>query len=362
MSDADCFTWHPDQDDVYNGNKCGSMTLSGPPSKFNKIQAYGFTAEGAPEDTLTLEAIPTTGDVATYWPEQKSISAKTSFNIASGTFRYKSTNGAINIGNSLGGMAPNFWLTVIGHCILEASEVTGYNAGMTLPGTEIDIRETGVLSVAASLCTSALIVKINDMGAMKINAGTIAINFSDYTVDSIPPNNGYSLDLAPWQPLPTEGQSISLENTSIICQSQSKNRLRSKSIELDSSVIRAESNAMVEFACDLFTIDSTSLFTLSSGSGAFRFSNANGDKSLPIDEKTTPSGIFNFITTEGENSGVFCLRATSQADARKQWLLALLHGWFAIDGTATTGQAVNGYKVNGTAFDGTYMIAFLEKA
>ena len=59
------FTWHPDQDDVYDGAVYGSTTLADLPfSAFNKDIGKSFHMNGDDEDALTL-APTAAGDA--YW-------------------------------------------------------------------------------------------------------------------------------------------------------------------------------------------------------------------------------------------------------------------------------------------------------
>lgn len=370
---ADCFTWHPDQDDVYDGNKCGIMTLNGPPSAFNKNMPYGFTMEGTAGNSLTLEAIPSGNDKTTSWaqPDANKLGS-VEFDIQGGTFTYKSLGASLSMGDILGQAPQNVIFNIIGRCNLESPDIVGLIVGNSrIPATEINISEKGVFSALAGSFSGGFAVYIADTGTMQVEANKIDLSFGGFKVYGTAPdtalNGGYSLDLTVSALQPEAIKGITLSGIPIICQSSSKVRLRSPSITLlgsvltDNTNILAEDNARVEVACNAFTVStdySRSFFTLSPGSATFTFSSENGEQKFPIDyeKQKYPKGMFNFIPTKSPNTSTFYFRAMKSSDALAQYSAFLREEYFAINGTPFNEAPIDGYKVSGGYIDNYLMV------
>ncbi|PYE87775.1 hypothetical protein [Phyllobacterium leguminum] len=341
------FTWHPEQDDVYDGNIYGNTTLTGLPSAFDKGQPYNFTMKGPIENSLTLQP---TGAGRTNWGNsQGNGAAPTNFYIEGGTFTYRSQKEEelyVGYGSVV--------FTVMGHCHLLGGTVNGYILNEQTPTTLIVIKQSGVFNILTREFVGGLSVNIGDGGSMRLGSTrALAPQFSRFNVHSTVPDGGYSLDISATAVEPIQ-TAIVLEKTSITCQGNSKTRvlasftelLANKTIAVEGTIIDASDNAVVEFRCDRIHIDEGCSFVLKNGSAAFFFSNKYGTEKLPLDLRAgkNPKAIFNFVTTKGANTGTFRFRATSAADARQQFLSMLSLGLFAIDGTPYT-STINGYSI-----------------
>ncbi|PYE87776.1 hypothetical protein [Phyllobacterium leguminum] len=363
------FTWHPNQNDVYDGNIYGITTLNGAPSAFNKNQPYGFTMKGSAKDSLTLQATAAGEDSDTYWGYPASSTA-IKFDIEGGTFAYKSPDGTLFLGDDASEIVPNVIFTVAGTCTLQTLGVSGPTQDSTEnPCTRIDIKENGVFSVNAAEFNRTFTVDIAGTGAMEVKANYISLFSGSYRAYGTAPAGGYSLDLAISPSQPWKTGSITLSKVPITCQLFSKARLQSNSITFtDGTTLRAEDSAAIEIRCNAITVAGSSFnvagssFPMSHELATFTFINVNGDQ-LQFKISQSSEGMFNFITTKGKNTGLFRFRSVSARAATLEYLSMLASRFFAIDGTiCARGEVINGYKLADEAYDGTYLIVSLMKA
>ncbi|PYE86271.1 hypothetical protein [Phyllobacterium leguminum] len=355
------FTWHPDRDDVYDGNLYGQTPLSGPPSAFRKDQPYSFTMKGATEDSLLLNVTATRENVFTYWGRRNGGDARViKFDILGGTFTYKSLGALLYMGNGEGVGAANLVFTIAGYCYLEALEVAGDKLGGTeYPATRIDIQQSGIFSVVATTVGGGFEVDISGAGMMKFEANEIFLSYGSYKTRGTPPITGYSLDWVTSSPQPSASKGMTLIDVTINCQSSSTARLAAKTISLTGSDIRIEDNATMEIGTDAVTV-SNSFFIMSHGSATLTFTRA-GDPDRLFNYDKCPPGMFNFITTEGANTGSFRFRTGSVLYGNYIFLRLQEGGLLAINGQVWKQGAINGWTIV-SDFQNPDLIISLKKA
>ncbi|GGA98626.1 hypothetical protein GCM10011491_28600 [Brucella endophytica] len=338
MTDAPCFTWHVDQDDVYDGAKCDSMTINGAPTAFNKDQPYSFTMTGRPDDTLTLK---TTSYDVTNWPSNSTGKAAT-FNINSGKFIYN--GGALNFGLA-GTDQSNILVNIKSQMFLQVSSIIFGERGNT-PAATIDIRENGILSAEASAFAGAYTVTISDRGLMKIQAtNSFDLVDSKVTVDAnLSPSEIFNLQTK--LPGGAVTENISAIRSHIHLQSSSSARLIAKTLKLSTAEFLAENNSYFDISFDKLDIGGSSTFTLLPHYARFVFTDltGNGKPPLVFDQY---KGVFNFISTQGKNDGKFrfFVGNNNLNDARELWKNLSTNGLFAINYKITHGEGLR-YSYN----------------
>ncbi|GGA98610.1 hypothetical protein GCM10011491_28580 [Brucella endophytica] len=361
---SDCFTWHADQDDVYDGAQCGATILTQPPSAFNKNQPYGFTMKGG---SLTLQTAPVGEDTGTSWAPEASIGSKAvTFNIESGTFVYNCAGGSLSIGNDLG-LVPNVNFRVTGNCSLNALGILGQKSLIfETPCTQIDIHDSGNVSMSGEFVGGGFNVNIGDTGTMRINADRLGQTASKYMLVSGAPVTGHTLLMTTLgRAFPTPDPAISFSHTTMVCKSSSRTRLETTSMSLEVSNIYAGENATVEIACDTMTVDNSSFFTLSQGSATATIifpqtPNPEGWK-LPFNPEECPKGMFNFITKEGLNIGSFRFSADSAFASSYYYQKMQNADLIAIDGEVWANSPINGWTVT-YVFNNSHLVISLRKS
>ncbi|GGA98616.1 hypothetical protein GCM10011491_28590 [Brucella endophytica] len=366
MSDADCFTWHTDQDDTYDGT-CGSMVVPGYASTFNKNQPYGFTMKGKSTDTLTLQPLSAGAGNFTFWAHhsESSISLM-KFNIESGTFAYRphGITGLV-IGNNASAqgreLSPNVLFTVTGNCLLEAYEITALSIDKKPdPCTQVKVTKTGVFSLTATSVGAAFVADIGDAGSMQIKANQIILEYGSYQTYGTAPTGGYSLDIDTSGAAPTDVSGITASNTTILCEYASKARLQSKNLSLTNTHIRVRDTAAVEVNCDAMTVNN-SFFDLSPGSATITI---NGAKKvdLPFDVKQCPKGMINFIPTGEVGTGSFRITIYGGIQYLQTYFDVMANaGLFAINGAVWSRSPINGWTLT-PDYSSPYMVVKLVKA
>ena len=330
----DAFTWHPDQDDVYEGAVYGRTTLTNLPfSAFNKDFGNSFTMNGDDGDTLTLSPGPR--DDA-FWgdgvPGGKDV---TEFNINGGTFSVQPPQGG---GLFLGNMTaplPNTIFNIRATFSVRETAVAGviYDG---FPQTTINIHPGGQCCISnGPLFSGGFAINVNDLGSIRVSALVIKINDGTYLAKGVANGESPSLELIAWRSLadPYSGN-LEIRRHEISCKSASVSRLRAMSMSLADTHIRAEDTASLLVACDTIDVNSDTVFAAGQGSAVITFVGSEKN-AAPFDffNNVYPKGLFNFITTEGINKSTFkFLNIGSAYDFKKMQT----DGIITIDGAPDT--------------------------
>ncbi|GGA98602.1 hypothetical protein GCM10011491_28570 [Brucella endophytica] len=353
---ADCFTWHRDQSDVYQG--CGTMTINGAPSAFHKDQPYGFMMKGEAGDVLTLSATPTSGDVATQWGRISTTSTSfSSFNIQSGTFVYNSVGtGALVLGDQMA-TGITLLLYVWSRCHIVAPIVMAYILTATkTPATELSLFGSGTFTISADAFSGGFNSIIAGTSMVQIHANEINLAYGNYTVSSIPVE-GDSFDINTSFPAPDKTSGINVSNVTMTCKSSSRTRLQSESISLTSSNIDLQESATITIDCDTMMVNQSS-FTLSPDSPRLTI-NGRGTGDLPFDPKRCPPAMVNFIVKSGStNTGSFRIRAPNRFYANDYFILMLQNGLLAVNGNPS--GASDGWRIT-FSYEDSYMVLRLTR-
>ena len=301
----DTFTWHPDQDDEYDGARYGSTTLQGLPfSAFDKNIGKSFTMKGDDDDTLTLS--PTGGDA--YWcKEVPSISHVSEFNVTGGTFAIRPPQaGTLTLG-AYATALQTINLNIGGTFLARQTNFIGFDSGFSpevtfeiLPRGKCCISEGGVFS-------GTFAINIHDLGSMSVSALVMRISNGTYLANGISNAGRPSLELIASRSLanPQSGW-LEIQRHEIVCKSASISRLEATALSLTETDIRAADSASLLIACDTIDVDSNTVFAIGQGSAAITFTGSEKNEA-PFDffKKSYPKGLFNFITTEGANQSAF---------------------------------------------------------
>ena len=303
----DAFTWHPDQDDVYEGAVYGSITLQDLPfTAFNKHIGKNFTMNGDSNDTLTLSPAPP-DDM--FWGGQllPGGSDLTEINVNGGTLALEppQSGGALVLGIGVG--RQNIALNIRGTFLVRQTRVVG-NPQADVPAATFNINGRGRCSISGGEGLSGtLAINVNDSGSMSVSARVITIENGTYLADGIADGDNPSLELIALRSLvdPYSGN-FEIKQHEISCKSGSVSRLRAISMSLADTHIRAEDTASLLVACDTIDVDSDTVFAVGQGSAVITFVGSEKN-AAPFDffGNTYPKGLFNFITTEGINKSTF---------------------------------------------------------
>ncbi len=322
------FVWHPDQDDVFDGDKYGSITLGDAPySAFNKLDANGLTVKGLGA-TLTLAPEVLGDNVVTYWAKSSGAlpfgDYTTNFIIEEGaTLVFRPASPAISIG-AIYICYGDGYPVLRTHFQLDGSLIiqdTGVDGGATAgePGTTIDISTGGKFVVNQTnpkgevLFADMFYINVQDQGLASITATTVSLLGGAYVTYGNPPsgNPSFAMTAVFIATSPQSGR-MDLANLQILSRQASASRLKSRFASYNNTDVKVQDTASILIACDEFYkpfIDTT--FTVAKGAGAtITFTSQGGGPAAstkgepaPFNfvDKVYPAGLFNFLTANPSN-------------------------------------------------------------
>ena len=301
----DTFTWHPDQDDVYDGAMYGSTPLRGPFSAFDKIKGKSFTMNGDDDDTLTL--LPTPGSEAFWGAPGIGDLDVTRISINGGTLALKPPHGGSLMLGVGAGPEEQTIINIKGNFLVRQADVTGNTKSGFAQGT-FNILEGGRCSIAEGpYFSGSFAINIHDLGSMRVSADGVDINDGNYLAIGIADGDNPSLELIASPSLARPGSGyLQMIRHEIVCKSASVSRLRAKAMSLTDTTMRATDTASLLIACDFIDFAGHTEFVVGQGSAAITFSgSAKKEAPFNIIENDYPKGLFNFITNEGANNSTF---------------------------------------------------------
>ena len=298
----DAFTWHPDQDDVYEGADYGSTTLDGLPySAFDKDNGKSFTMNGDSDDTLTLSPI---GVGETLWGRPGS--GVTEINVNGGTLAFEplQSDGLLTLGNPVD--HHQISVNIRGTFLVRQTNVI--NELGNFPTATFNISASGRCSISGGeRFAGSYVINVNESGSMSVSANEIELLDGTYLATGIADRDTPSLELIAVRSLTVpESGGFEIRQHEMTFKSASISRLRAASMSFADTHIRAEDSASLLIACDFIDVDSDTVFAVGQGSAVITFVGSEKN-AAPFDffNNAYPKGLFNFITTEGINKSAF---------------------------------------------------------
>ena len=366
------FVWHPDEDDVYDGDVYGDTRLDDRPcSAFRKGVGKSFTMIG--DGILTLAPIPQDIDVFVDWGATPGPwidnPAVTRIAINSGTLKLvcgelEPTAVAVL---GLGTEDAVTEVDITGTFIVRDINVAGSVVPSERPGSTINVYPNGTFLVGwenSTLVTNfggAFNINVHDLGSMSVTASFVDLPGGTYVIGGPSTAANSSLEIAALpaaklQGSPTSGDggnrdgAFLIANHRISCRSASVSRLRAISMSCTSTHIKVEDTASLSIACNSIAFDGAivpngsaafetgTIFAAGQGSAAITFTGSR-DGPAPFDFKNTatqyPKGLFNFITKEGANRSKFRFLGIGSAF---DFAGMLQKGLIAVDGMPDDGS------------------------
>ena len=335
------FIWHPDEDDVYDGNLFGDTFIENRPcSAFRKGIGKSFTMNGDGH-TLTLAPIPQDIDVFIEWGATPGPwlpdPAVTQITINSGTLQVMSgeLDPTADAVLGLGVEDAVVVVDVTGNFIVRDVNVEGAvrpSNGGPMPGTTINVHRGGQFLVGSESLTrvtgftGAFDINVHDMGSVSVTAHIVRLTGGAYSIGdaSTTENSSFEIIALPTpssqgSPLSGDG-SLSASSHHISCRSASTSLLRAISMSYTGAHIKVEDSASLSIACDSIAFDgavahdspivleSGTIFAVGQGAAVITFAGSS-DGPAPFDfqkmAKQYPKGLFNFITNEDVNKSKF---------------------------------------------------------
>lgn len=328
------FTWHPDQDDVYDGDRLGNQTLSGPSySAFSKKAGKSFTMKGD-DALLILEADPfEVGTIADWGGTPPVTGATTQIRIERGTLQLQPSK------PNPGGLPGMVWfgadesvqyltVDVTGTLVIEDTVVFGKTPDMgdMLPTSTINIRPGGTFRVGQSATppatemTGSFYINVYEQGSVSLTAYAVGLSYGAVTLYGSPASGaGTSFEVIAVPLTPSELGTIEIGSQEIACKSASVSRLQARSMSFADADIKAGDTASITLACDAIGFDDNDVvFALGQGSPVMTFTGLDDGpapfKFLDAPAGHYPKGLFNFLTdTKGDNTGKFRFHGVGSA-------------------------------------------------
>ena len=294
----DTFTWHPDQDDVYEGAVYGRTMLHDLPfGAFSKDVGKSFTMNGEDADSLTLSPTPSGGAA---WHQSSR------FDINGGTLAINPPHygGVLLFGDDSSGPDQNVILNIRGAFVVNQINIIG--RAPSAPCT-INLYARGQCRITGSLFSGSFAINVNDSGSMSVSAHSIEIDDGTYFANGVANEESPSIELIALRSLANlQSGYLAISRHEFVCKSASVSRLRAMSMSLAETHIRAEESASLLVACDSIDVDSGTVFAVGQGSAVMTFTGSEKN-AAPFDffNNAYPKGLFNFITTEGINKSTF---------------------------------------------------------
>jgi hypothetical protein len=329
---AAAFTWNPDADQTYDGDKYGSNTLEGTYTSFNKVAGRSFTMKG---DGIILTLSPTgaADDFLTIWgcvPNGQESFETTQITVeekATLQFIPKQTGPLLPLGaiffTDENAAEAQVTADISGTLLFQDVETTANDITNTSdPAATINVNPTGSFRVANSLAfTGGYYINAHGPGQVTIAASSVDIENGNYILDGNSTATSPTLKMAAFNVTgDTQSGSLNLSNQQITCQEASVGHFESRiGTYADSNVIARDAASML-IACDAITLDSATVFAVGPGTNAtITFAGIDG-RPAPFDFKdpsTYPGkyfpGMFNFLANQqhSDNKGKFIFRGMS---------------------------------------------------
>ncbi|GLU34320.1 hypothetical protein WKR88_09785 [Trinickia caryophylli] len=376
------FRWHPDRDDVYDGNVFKDTLLGDVPcSAFRKIAGKSFTMNGG-SHSLTLAPVPEDIDVFMEWgePAESWIDNPplTRIAINSGTLKMVAgvpTSTAVAV-LGLGVEDAVVQLDITGTFTVQDVNVEGSGRPVDdgpVPASTINIYPNGRFLVGKENATrvtgfaGGFDINVHDGGTMSVTAHTLDLTSGTYTIGDRAAAGPCSVELIAQPATASPGDvpvsdadgALLSDNLRISCTSASSSRLQAISMAFTATHIKAEDTASLTIGCNSIAFDESvktdrpvvfetgTIFAVGQGSAVISFTSASGG---PAPFKFTdmareyPKGLFNFVTADGANKGKFKFLDIGSAFD----FSAMIHrGLITIDGTPDNGAKTTwGWEVD----------------
>lgn len=367
------FRWHPDEDDVYDGNVYQDTILSDLPcTAFRKGVGKTFTLNGHGH-SLTLAPIAQGMDVFVQWCDTPGSglgdpAKMTRIIINSGTLRMMSgepnltADSTLVLGPEEGGVA----IDIAGSLIVQDMNVEGFvlpGVDGLKPGASIKILPGGTFQVGREKRTKetgfvgAFNLDLRDSGSMSAVAHIVELMKGAFVVGGGEPAGpaGASLEIVALPDTPTSGGgnnrygTFSISDHRLACRSTSASLLKARSLAWVRTHAKVEDTASLSIACDAIAFDdaasqgsagaieSSSIFAVGRGTASVTFIGENGG-AAPFDflhaVEKYPKGLFDFVTRDGANAGTFRFQGIGSIF---EFTSMAKHGLITIDGVPDSG-------------------------